>query len=289
MPVLDVAIGKLNVEGIGLGKLGLQTATRADGLRIERLSVVSDMLDISARGSWREGQGEAVSDIDITINDGKLETLLQELDYQEELSGGRFSGTLRASWPGAPWDFRPESLEGRLHLVIGKGRLLNVKPGAGRVFGLVSLHTLPRRLSLDFSDLFKKGFAFDHIEGSFVLNDGNAFTSDLYIEGPAARIDISGRIGLADKDYDELVTVVPHVSSSLPIAGAIAGGPVVGAALLVAEHLLGDELEKRTRFTHRQYTVTGPWSDPVYTPVSGAPEPEPAQLIGAPSFKGELE
>jgi uncharacterized protein YhdP len=166
-------------------------------------------------------------------------------------------------------------IDGKLHLVIKDGQLLNVKPGAGRVFGLVSLHTLPRRLSLDFSDLFKKGYAFDRVEGNFVLSDGDAYTSDLFIEGPAARIDISGRIGLADEDYDELITVVPHVSSSLPIAGAIAGGPVVGAAILLAEHLLGDELEKHTKFAHKQYTVTGPWADPVYTEVDIKPVEPP--------------
>ncbi|MDH3900887.1 MAG: hypothetical protein OEU51_07560, partial [Gammaproteobacteria bacterium] len=71
------------------------------------------------------------------------------------------------------------------------------------------------------------------------------------------------------------ITVVPHVSSSLPIAGAIAGGPVVGAAILLAEHLLGDELEKHTKFAHKQYTVTGPWADPVYTEVDIKPVEPP--------------
>jgi uncharacterized protein (TIGR02099 family) len=287
LPELGLSIQKLYVQGIAFGKVELHTAVRPTGLQVEHFSADSDMLAIRATGSWRKTGAGQVSDFDIHIKDGKLETLLQEFDYQEEVSGGKLSGSLHASWPGAPWAFQPARLEGKLHLAIEKGRLLNVKPGAGRVFGLVSLHTIPRRLSLDFSDLFKKGFAFDQIEGSFVLSDGDAYTNDLFIEGPAARIDISGRIGLAEKDYDELVTVVPHVGSSLPIAGAIAGGPVVGAALLVAEHLLGDELEKRTKFAHKQYTVTGPWSDPVYTTVTS--ESKPAQIIGVPFKVDDIE
>jgi uncharacterized protein YhdP len=127
-------------------------------------------------------------------------------------------------------------------------------------------------LSLDFSDLFSKGFAFDRIEGNFVLDNGNAYTNDLVINGPAAIIEISGRIGLADSDYDELVTVIPSMSSSIPLAGALAGGPVVGAALLVAERLLGDKLEKVSRFTHTYYALTGPWSDPVYTKIEIPPK-----------------
>ena len=72
-------------------------------------------------------------------------------------------------------------------------------------------------------------------------------------------------MGLAAKDYDELVTVIPRVGSSLPLAGAIAGGPVVGAALLVADKLLGKEIEGMTRFAQTRYSVTGPWSEPVYS------------------------
>jgi uncharacterized protein YhdP len=229
------------------------------------------MLNVRANGDWRELDGESLSQFELTINDGRLDKLLKAFDYREEISGGDMSGWLRASWRGAPWDFRPERLEGKLYLLIKDGQLLNVKPGAGRVFGLVSLHTLQRRLSLDFSDLVKKGFAFDRIEGHFALDNGDAYTNDLFIEGPAARIDISGRIGLADKDYDELISVAPHLSSSLPLAGAIAGGPAVGAALLVAQRLLGKQLEQATRLGYKQYTVTGPWSNPVYTVVELPP------------------
>ena len=267
-PGLDIAIKQLKYEGIKIGTVQLQTSTARDAVQVSHFAVESDMLSLEASGDWRTDSGRQVSQFEIEVTGGTLEKLLQEFDYQEEVAGGEINGSLRATWPGAPWAFRPSVIDGKLHLVIKEGQLLNVKPGAGRVLGLVSLHTLPRRLSLDFDDLYKKGYTFDRIEGHFVLSDGDAYTSDLVIEGPAARIDISGRIGLEDEDYDELITVVPHVSSSLPIAGAIAGGPVVGVALLLAEHLFGDELEKHTKFAHRQYSVTGPWSDPVYTEVN---------------------
>jgi uncharacterized protein (TIGR02099 family) len=285
-PELDIVIRMFKYEGMKIGKAQLQTGTVAGAVHIKRLAVESDMLSLEATGNWRQEAGNPVSQIDLNIKDGKLEKLFKEFDYQEEVTGGDIHGSLRASWPGTPWAFRPAVLDGKLYLVIKDGQLLNVKPGAGRVFGLVSLHTLPRRLLLDFSDVFKKGYAFDRIEGHFVLTEGDAYTSDLFIDGPAARIDISGRIGLVDEDYDELVTVVPHVSSSLPIAGAIAGGPVVGAAILLAEHLLGDELEKHTKFAHRQYTVTGPWSDPVYTEVDIKPvEPPPEKAKDSGDFE----
>ena len=271
IPDLHITIKKFRYDDVKYGLVQLQTRREQDAVHVDDLVVVSDMLAVRANGDWRDEGGESVSQFDVTINNGRLEKLLKAFDYREEISGGDLSGSLRASWQGAPWDFQPERVEGKLYLLIKDGRLLNVKPGAGRVFGLVSLHTVQRRLSLDFSDLVKKGFTFDRIEGNFVLDDGDAYTNDLFIEGPAARIDISGRIGLADKDYDELISVAPHLSSSLPLAGAIAGGPAVGAALLVAQRLLGKQLEQAARLGYKQYSVTGPWSDPVYTVVEIPP------------------
>jgi uncharacterized protein YhdP len=130
--------------------------------------------------------------------------------------------------------------------------------------------SLPRRLTLDFSDLFAHGFSFDSIDGSFLVDSGNAYTNDLVVDGPAARIEISGRVGLVDKDYDQLVSVTPYIKSGLSLAGALAGGPAVGAVMIVAETLLKDRLDPLNKLARKQYTVTGPWSDPVVTKLGAA-------------------
>jgi uncharacterized protein YhdP len=264
-PNLHVSVQAFTYAGIDLGEIDLLTSREAGKVHVDRLVMASDILDLRMLGDWEQVDGQPVSRFDITYSDGKLDALLAAFDFQENVSGGSLHGSLRVSWHGDPWDFLPERATGKLYLLIKDGQLLEVEPGAGRVLGLLSLHTLSRRLLLDFSDLFKKGFAFDRIEGNFTLSGGDAHTSDLTIEGPAARIEIAGRVGLVAKDYDELVTVIPRVGSSLPLAGAIAGGPVVGAALLVADKLLGKEIEGMTRFAHTRYSVTGPWSEPVYS------------------------
>ena len=147
-----------------------------------------------------------------------------------------------------------------MHLKITDGRVLEIDPGAGRIFGLISLQALPRRLSLDFSDMFRKGFSFDKIEGDFILKGGVATTENLVMEGPAARLEAQGKIGLSARNYDQVVTVTPNVSSSLPVAGAVVGGMGVGAAILLAQQLLEPEIDKATRV---KYSVTGQWDDPV--------------------------
>jgi uncharacterized protein YhdP len=170
---------------------------------------------------------------------------------------------MRAAWPGPPWAFSPPLVEGKLDVVIKKGQLVDLEPGAaGRVLGLLSLNNLPRRLMLDFRDLFGGGFSFDTIKGSFVVEGGNAYTSDLTVKGPAAKIEISGRVGLADQDYDQLVTVTPRVKTPFSLAGTLVGGPVVGAAIMVAETLLEGRIEALNKIVRTQYTLTGPWSDP---------------------------
>ncbi len=268
-PNLHVSVKAFTFAGVDLGEIDLLTSREAGKVHVDRLVMASDILDLRMLGDWERVDGRPVSRFDITYSDGKLDALLAAFNYQENVSGGSLHGSLRASWRGNPWDFLPERANGKLYLLIKDGQLLDVDPGAGRVLGLLSLHTLSRRLLLDFSDLFKKGFAFDRVEGNFTLTGGDATTTDLTIEGPAARVEIEGRVGLAAKDYDERVTVIPRVGSSLPLAGAIAGGPAVGAALLVADKLLGKEIEGMTRFAQTRYSVTGPWSDPVYTRLGG--------------------
>jgi len=108
----------------------------------------------------------------------------------------------------------------------------------------------------------KEGFSFDVMKGHFVVMDGDAFTDDFAINGTSVNIDISGRTGLVARDYDQLVTVTPQVTSTLPIAGAIAGGPAVGAAVFLADKLMGDSFN---RLTQVKYHVTGSWDKPVYS------------------------
>src|SRR5699024_8678898 len=158
-------------------------------------------------------------------------------------------------------------LSGSVQLTVGKGRLLNVEPGAGRLFGLLSVLALPRRLALDFSDIFGEGFAFDHIKGIFSIRQGNAYSNELVMEGPTARVRASGRIGLATQDYDQIIAVTPHVFSSLPLAGAVAGGPVglgVGTALMLADKILGSQVGQLLTY---YYQVSGPWTNLVATRV----------------------
>ena len=180
------------------------------------------------------------------------------------------------SWAGSPVDFALSSVEGEIDLKAKDGRLTSVDEGAGKLLSLFSLNSLQRRLNLDFRDVVKEGFSFDTLKGQFVIMDGDAFTDNFSIEGTSVKIEISGRTGLVDKDYDQLVTVTPQVASTLPIAGALAGGPAVGAAVFLADKLVGDQFNKLTQV---QYQVSGSWDAPVYTRLKKERRETPVENI----------
>lgn len=262
LPPLSVHVKRLSYAGIPWGRLDLVTRPLpGQGLRVDTAVLENDWLHARGTGSWTREQGREYSRFRIQVHDTDLGHLLERAGYGQPLDGGRTHAELTANWEGPPWAFDLAQIEGTLSVNILDGRLLRFRPGAGRLLGLLNLQAIPRRLALDFSDLFKKGFVFDRLQGRFTFVGGDAYTTDLTIEAPAARIEIAGRTGLAARDYDEVVTVTPHLRGSLPIAGALAGGPAVGAALLLADRLLGERLDRIGRV---QYTVTGPWDAPKF-------------------------
>jgi uncharacterized protein YhdP len=261
LPRLLVDIAALRRDDRKLGAIGLSGRPVDAGYVFDTLTLKSDAVELTGKGTWLEQGERQTTGVEATINGGELQQLARLFGSRSAVQGGALSGELKLNWSGSPADFSVESLEGEVQIRARDGRLEKVDEGAGKLLNLFSLNSLQRRLSLDFSDIVKEGFSFNTLEGRIVLTDGDAFTNDFTIAGSSAIISIAGRTGLVKKDYDQLVTVTPQLSSSLPIAGAIAGGPAVGAAVFLAEKLVGKEFN---RMTEVQYQVSGSWDNPVY-------------------------
>jgi uncharacterized protein (TIGR02099 family) len=261
LPELDISIAELRLGQHNLGRIRTVGQRLAQGMRFHPVEIEGKAIALSGEGSWLQAGNRQSTHFRADITGGELEELIGLFGGSGAVEGGELSGSLELNWPGGPTDFDLATLEAEAHLVARDGRLVDVEEGAGKLLNLFSLNSLQRRLSLDFSDLTKGGFSFDRMEGHFVAMDGNAFTNDFTIRGSSAVIEIAGRTGLVAKDYDQLVTVTPQLSASLPIAGAIAGGPAVGAAVFIAEKLVGDEFNRISRV---QYQVSGTWDAPVY-------------------------
>ena len=241
-----------------------QSQPFAQGLRLLSASLQSPNQDLQAelQGEWRfTSQDEHRTSAQLQVSGSNLGSGLSDWNIVHNISGGRLQASADLSWPGAPtyFDLKFANAEGRLR--VDEGRLLEVDPGAGRWLGLFSLNMLPRRLALDFRDVFQRGLVFDELTASFQLHEGQLYTPDLQVKGPAARIDIRGRTGLIEQDYDQVILVTPNVRSTLPLAGAFLGGPVAGVAVYLFERIigLGDRLDDSMRL---EYRVTGPWDAP---------------------------
>jgi len=264
IPELDFHIADFRYKNRKFGSMRLETASVADGVRIEQLVLKPRSTTITVRGGWYVRGKQQNSNLQMHVESRNIGHTLKALDYVGGINKGKGTVDLELKWPGSFADVTASEIRGKMSLSLKDGYLLDVDPGAGRMLGILSIQALPRRLLLDFSDVFKKGFGFDRIRGSFTIEDGDAYTNNLYMEGPAARVEIAGRTGLAEQDYDQLVTVTPHVTDSLPVLGIMAATPQVGAAILAFQKLFQPQIDDVTR---NQYTITGSWNAPVIKKV----------------------
>lgn len=274
LPPMQFSIADLRLGQAQLGKAELVTAPIQAGMRVDKFQTKAKNLSLDASGEWvRAGTGTR-SNFRIDFNAGSLGQMLDALGYADMVEDGKTKATVIGSWPGSPGAFSLANLSGTLKADVGEGRLINVEPGGGgRVLGLLSLAEIPRRLSLDFSDFFQKGFAFNYARGDFVFSDGKANTENLRIDGPAAEIRVSGNTGFRDMVYDQRVEVLPKAGGLLPALGLLAGGPAGAAVGAMAQAVLQKPLKQTTRVVYR---VTGPWEKPEVKVIEKGPSKSPA-------------
>jgi uncharacterized protein YhdP len=217
-------------------------------------------------------KGTHSTEISLAFNSQNVGRGLGKFGYAEIIRDGTGIAKFDLNWAAPLYKFDLQSMQGEAQISLKDGAVLEIKPGGGRLFGLLSVQTIPRRLAFDFKDIFLEGYRFDKMKGNFEFTAGNAYTDNYYIDGPAGRIDITGRVGMVERDYDQKVLFRPDLSSSLPILGTLLGGTGTGVALIVVDRLariFGKQTDDLARF---EYTLTGSWDDPVMNPVKPQPK-----------------
>jgi uncharacterized protein (TIGR02099 family) len=264
IPAADINIQELMYAERDIGQLSLKAYPETTGYRLSEAVMKTDETTMRVNGNWigksAELKGKDKTEITADIQSSDFGSFMKRLGYADTVKNGKSSMQAKLSLDSSPMNFDVSRLSGDIELSLLKGEVVELDPGgAGRVFGLLSFQTLPRRLSLDFRDIFSKGMSFDEIVGSFTISKGQAYTNNLTMVAPSSQVEVSGRIGLADQDYDQHVRVIPNLSSTLPIAGALAGGPGLAVVMLITHQLLQKPIDKLTEF---EYRVTGPWKSP---------------------------
>jgi uncharacterized protein YhdP len=264
-PAIDVTSDALFARGSNVGHLEVLAHPTAADWQIEKLSVANDAGRIDAQGVWRGGRSPQTK-LDVKVDVQEAGRFLGYFAMPDAIRGAPTTIEGQLAWDGAPSDFDYPSLAGTFAIKSSAGQFLKADPGVGRLLGVLSLQALPRRISLDFRDVFSEGFAFDSIVGTVRIRSGVMHTEAFKLVGPAAAVDIAGDIDLARETQQLRVRVQPSLTSSVS-AGAAAlfiANPLVGAAVgagaLLAQKMLGNPIEQLFAY---EYGVSGAWDDPV--------------------------
>jgi uncharacterized protein (TIGR02099 family) len=259
LPAIHASLGDFVFDQRRFGKVEAEFARGTAGITLNRFTMQHPSFTAEGRGSWLVRGEAAECRLDFDVETSDVQGLIDAMRIGTEVEGEQGHLSARLTWPGPPEVSALQRLSGRLEISAKDGELTAVEPGAGRVFSLMSLSHLPRRLALDFNDLTGEGLAFDTLTGTFRLTDGDAYTDNLTLRGSAAEIGIAGHANLKDRTYDQTAVVTGQLGASLGVAGALAGGPVVGAALLLFSQVFKETLKGVTR---GYYRITGSWDDP---------------------------
>jgi uncharacterized protein (TIGR02099 family) len=257
-PALDVMVDNFQLGNKNLGSLELNTYENNDDWVIQKLKITNPDSTLSADGTWHNWTRNPNTRLKFALNVNNIGGTLVRFGQLDAVKGGEANIVGQLQWSGSPHEFNTGSLDGNFKLDAKKGQFLKVQPGVGRLFGLLTLQSLPRRLSLDFRDLFSDGFAFDQISANAKIDDGIMRSDDFFMTGPAAEAKIKGETNLKTETQKLRVVVKPHVSDGLSLA-ALAGGPIAGAAAFVAQKLLKDPFNK---IASSEYIITGTWDKP---------------------------
>jgi uncharacterized protein (TIGR02099 family) len=262
-PSMDVVADHFRIRNMDLGTLNLAAVSQNNQWLLNKISLTAPDMTIDGSGSW---QCESGSFVAFTLNSDNAGSMLGHFGLSHSMRKGKveFKGNL--TWHGVPTALDFPSMSGSLILKASDGQFTELEPGAGRLLGILSLQSLPRRLMGNVDDVIAKGFAFDSIKGEDMrVEKGVLYTEDLEVRGPAARVFIKGSTNLGTETHNLTMRVQPTMSDPVAI-GVVTGqaivgvaNPVLGLSLYLGQKVLRDPVEKIFSY---DLEVTGPWSDP---------------------------
>ena len=272
MPALDVVIDDLELRGKHLGRVEIDALNRATpqgrDWQLTKFNITTPEAQLTATGHWSAAAApaaprgapptrRAVMDFKLALADSGA--LLDRLGTPKAIRGGKGQLAGQIAWSGSPFALDYPSLTGQISVAIDAGQFLKAEPGAARLLGVLSLQSLPRRLSLDFRDLFQEGFAFDTITGDVTIAQGVAESNNLRMRGVQAAVLMEGSADIARETQNLRVVVVPEINAGTAALAYAVINPAIGLGAFLAQALLKKPL---TAAGTREFQVSGSWADP---------------------------
>jgi uncharacterized protein (TIGR02099 family) len=298
IPALDIVVEDLELRGKKLGRieidavnLGASASSAARDVprewRLNRFNITTPEAVLTASGNWLNvaGQtaltgGSSIKARRRTAMNFKLDIadageLLTRFGMKEVVRKGKGKVEGQVTWMGSPITLDYPSMGGSFNINVENGQFLKADPGIAKLLGVLSLQSLPRRLLLDFRDVFSEGFAFDFLRGDVAIAQGIARTSNLQMKGVNAAALMEGEADIAKETQNIKVVVVPEINAGSASLLASYINPVWGIGSFLAQLILRRPLLDAVT---KEFLVDGTWVDPRVTEVahrSGtAPDPE---------------
>ncbi|MRX27481.1 YhdP family protein [Kangiella sp. HZ709] len=249
------------INGYQFGPVELKSKFSSSQITIEGKAFVSDQLLSQIQGTIDQNS----TNINLNFDIPKPRGLMDFWNLGGGLRDSKTSGELSLSWPGRLHDFELSQTDGYFKLKAGKGSIRELSDKKARIFSLFSLESIPRRLSLDFSDLFRDGFFYDDIIGNFKIEKGVLLSEKVEINGTAADVVVNGQVDLNQQSVEQQVLVTPKLGSSLPVLAGWAIEPTTGLIMLVISKIFEPALNVVSSI---EYKITGPLDDPEVLEVS---------------------
>jgi len=267
-PRLDVVVDSLNWEGKQLGHFELAGQPQGKDWKLEKLRLNNPDGVLNVDGVIQSHNGGDITRLGVNLQINDSGKILDRSGYPNSVKQG--SGKLegRLVWQGGPSQFNYATLDGVIKLDAGRGQFMKIDPGIGKLLSILSLQALPKRITLDFKDVFSEGFQFDSMSGEAQIKQGVMRTDNFSIDGSAARINMKGDVDLNHESQNLNVRILPTVGNTVSLVGAVIVNPVVGLGTYLANKVLNSPIDQLVAF---EYKVTGTWTNPNVVKVSAEP------------------
>ena len=275
IPALDVVVDELELRGRKLGRLeveaiNLSGSEAARQWKLAKLNLSVPEARLTATGSWAAppafaagpggGPMRRQTQMNFQLDVSDSGELLKRLGMDGAIRRGKGKLEGAIGWSGSPMALHTPSLQGKFGVDIESGQFLKAEPGVAKLLGVLNLQALPRRLTLDFRDVFSDGFAFDWVRGEVAIDQGLARTENLRMKGVNAAVLIAGSADIGRETQDIKVVVVPEINAGTASLLASAVNPAMALGTFIAQWLLRRPLSEANT---QEFSVRGTWADPL--------------------------
>jgi uncharacterized protein (TIGR02099 family) len=272
VPALDIVVEDMELRGKKLGRIEVEAVNRSQAgvrdWRLNRLSATMPEAQFTATGTWGASQGAGnrrrmVMNFKFDVADSGA--LLKRMGMGEVIRKGKGKLEGEIAWLGSPLALDYPSMTGQVNMTMEEGQFLKAEPGLAKLLGVLSLQALPRRLTLDFRDVFTEGFSFDFVRGDVRIDQGVAFTNNLQMKGVNAAVLMEGKADIAKETQDLRVVVVPEINAGTASVIATVINPAIGLGTFLAQLILRRPLIEATK---QEFQIDGSWTDPKVSKVA---------------------